>query len=76
MEQVRKIKKYQLTIYFIGGTTFSTEFDNTKEIQKFQDLIESKETLKKYNNFIRTFNGLEGINVSNINAYQIRELEE
>ena len=67
---------YKLTIYFIGGTVFSTTFDNMKDVNKFQSLVENKKILKKYNNIIRTCNELEGINITNMNAYQITEINK
>lgn len=69
-------KLYKLTIYFIGGTVFSTTFNNMKEVNKFQNLLENKKILKKYNNIIRTGNELEGINIANMNAYQITEINK
>lgn len=75
-KEINKKNKYKLTIYFIGETVFTTEFENIKDVRKFQDLIENKEKMQRCNNFIRTAKDIEGINVANINAYQIKEMEE
>lgn len=74
--KMNKTNKYKLTIYFVGPTTFTTEFDNIEDVRKFQDLIENKEKMQKCNNFIRTAKDVEGINVANINVYQIKKIEE
>lgn len=65
---------YRLIIYFIGGTTFSTEYSNEKGIEEFKEMIEDEKLLKKFNYFIRV--GDTGVNVRNINVYNVEKVED
>lgn len=58
----------KIIIYFIGGTTFSADL-NENELNEILEMLEDKDLLEKYNNIIRI--GSKGINVANINAYEI-----
>lgn len=60
---------YKLVIYFIGGTTFVTTFDNEEDVEDFKNKIKNKRLLKKYNYILETKS--EGINIANMNAYQV-----
>ncbi len=60
---------YKLVIYFMGGTTFVTTFDNEKDVEDFKKKIKNRRLLKKYNYILET--KMEGINIANMNAYQI-----
>ena len=63
----------KIIIYFIGGTTFSADI-NENGLNKIVEMLENKEVLEKYNNIIRI--GNKGINVANINAYEILDGSE
>lgn len=65
---------YRLTIYFIGGTTFITTFDNKEDVENFKKKVKNKKLLKKYNYILET--KMEGINIANMNAYQIVKEEK
>ncbi len=60
---------YKLVIYFMGGTTFVTTFDNEKDVEDFKKKIKNRRLLKKYNYILEK--KMEGINIANMNAYQI-----
>ncbi len=64
---------YKLVIYFMGGTTFVTTFDNEKDVEDFKKKIKNRRLLKKYNYILET--KMEGINIANMNAYQITKEE-
>ena len=63
----------KIIIYFIGGTTFSADL-NENGLNEIVEMLENKEMLEKYNNIIRI--GNKGINVANINAYEILDESE
>ncbi len=60
---------YKLVIYFMGGTTFETTFDNEKDVEDFKKKVQNRKLLKKYNYILKTKS--EGINIANMNAYQV-----
>lgn len=60
---------YKLVIYFMGGTTFVTTFDNEKDVEDFKKKVKNRRLLKKYNYILET--KMEGINIANMNAYQV-----
>lgn len=65
---------YKLVIYFIGGTTFETMFDSEKDVEDFKKKVQNRKLLKKYNYILRT--KAEGINIANMNAYQVIKMED
>lgn len=64
---------YKLKMYFIGGTMFSTEL-TSEGLKHFKNIIQNQKALKK-NNYIITFRNTHGVNIRNLNAYEIEEAE-
>ena len=65
--------KYKLKMYFIGGTMFSTELTD-EGLEHFKNIIQNPKVMKK-NNYIITFGDTHGVNISNLNSYEIIEEE-
>ena len=63
----------KIIIYFIGGTTVSADL-NENGLNELLEMLENKKILRKHNNIIRI--GDKGINVANINAYEILDESE
>lgn len=68
-----KQRKYKLKMYFIGGTMFSTELTN-EGLKDFKNIIQNPKTLKE-SNYIITFGDTHGVNIRNLNTYEIEEAE-
>ncbi len=66
-------RKYKLKMYFIGGTMFSTVITN-EGLEHFKKIIQDSKTLKK-SNYIITFGYTYGVNIRNLNTYEIEESE-
>ncbi len=64
---------YKLTIYFTGGTTFTTTFDNKEDVERFKKKVSNRKLLEKYNYILET--KTEGMNIANMNAYQVTYIE-
>lgn len=65
--------KYKLKLYFIGGTMFSTEL-TSEGLKHFKNVIQDPKVLKK-SNYIITFGDEYGVNIRNLNTYEIKEGE-
>lgn len=65
--------RYKLTLYFIGGTVFSTVLTN-EGLEHFKKIIQNPKTLKN-SNYIITFGDEYGVNIRNLNTYEIKEVE-
>lgn len=62
---------YKLVIYFIGGTTFTATIQNEETVEEFKKKVSNRKLLKKYNNILE-IDG-KGLNIANMNAYEIRK---
>lgn len=65
--------RYKLTLYFIGGTVFSTNI-TSEGLNDFKKIIQNPNTLKR-KNYIIEFGDTHGVNIRNLNTYEIEEAE-